>query len=188
MSFSEKLVQLRKGRGWTQASAAQHINIQQSYLSKLENGHFFPSDDVILKLCDVYKIKHEELTGLKQKKSLDITVRINILLTMSFFLILAGQFSLFFSQTYYNYKTKPVDKNIAVPYVLSFHLTDQYLGDNYIGNSEGVAYTFELIAQRDIYRKENGWLTALGILIMLSTLSYILLKRLREGRKTTKES
>ena len=180
MNLSQKLIRLRKERGWTQSHAAQHIDIQQSYLSKLENGHFVPSDDVISKLCDAYNIKEAELTESKQKENVDLTMRVSVLLTISFFLILAGQFSLFFSQTYYNYKTQPVDINNKSSFVLNFHLTDEYLGENYIEKVEGNEYKFELVAQRDVARKENGWLTAIGILIMLSTLSYFLLKRIRK--------
>ena len=180
MDLSQKLIQLRKARGWTQAHAAQHIDIQQSYLSKLENGHFVPSDEVISKICNAYHVKQAELTASKQTKSVDVTIKVSVLLTFSFCLILAGQFSLFFSQTYYNYKTQPLNINEKSTFVLSFHLTDQYLGENYIKTIAGTKYKFELVAQRDVPRKENGWLTALGILIMLSTLSYLLLKRIRE--------
>jgi transcriptional regulator with XRE-family HTH domain len=182
MNLSQKLIQLRKERGWTQAHAAQHIDIQQSYLSKLENGHFVPSDDVISKLCNAYNVKQEVLTQSKSKpkENVNLTKRASILLTISFFLILAGQFSLFFSQTYYNYKAQPVDMNKKTSFVLNFHLTDQYLGEKYIETIEGNKYTFELVAQRDVPRKENGWLTAIGMLIMLSTVSYLLLKRIRD--------
>jgi transcriptional regulator with XRE-family HTH domain len=180
MNLSQKLILLRKERGWTQAYAAQHIDIQQSYLSKLENGHFVPSDDVISKLCAAYNVKQAELTETKQTENVDLTMRVSILLTISFFLILSGQFSLFFSQTYYNYKTLPIEINENTSYLVNFHLTDQYLGENYIERIEGNKYKFELVAKRDVPRRENGWLTALGILIMLSTLSYFLLKRIRE--------
>jgi len=180
MDLSPKLIRLRKERGWTQAHAAKHIDIQQSYLSKLENGHFVPSDDVIDKLCSAYNVKRVELIESKQNENVDLTMRASILLTMSFFLMLAGQFSLFFPQTYYNYKTQPVEANAKTSYVLNFHLTDQYLGENYIETIEGTKYKFELVAQRDVIRKENGWLTAIGMLIMLSVLSYLLLKRLRK--------
>jgi len=181
MNLSQKLIQLRKDRGWTQAHAAKHIDIQQSYLSKLENGHFVPSDDVISKFCEAYNVKQEELTGSKPKENVELTKRVSILLSVSFFLILAGQFSLFFSQTYYNYKAQPIDLNTKTSFILNFHLTDQYLGESYVATIEDAAYKFDLVAQRDVPRKENGWLTAIGILIMLSTLSHLLLKRLRSN-------
>ncbi|XQF92916.1 helix-turn-helix domain-containing protein [Pseudoalteromonas espejiana] len=48
-----ELKRLRANKKWTQAFAAREIGIQQSYLSKLENGQFIPSPEVIekLKLC-----------------------------------------------------------------------------------------------------------------------------------------
>ena len=139
-----------------------------------------PSDDVISKLSDAYNVKQAELTGSKQKENVDLTMRVSVLLTIAFFLILAGQLSLFFSQTFYNYKTQPVDMNNKASFVLNFHLTDEYLGENYIEKIEGNTYRFELVAQRDVFRKENGWLTAIGMLMMLSTLSYFLLKRIKK--------
>lgn len=178
MNLSVKLVRLRKERGWTQAHAAQQIDIQQSYLSKLENGHFVPSEDVISKLCNAYDVKQAVLTEAKPRGNANLTLRVSFLLTLAFFFILAGQFSLFFSQTFYNYKTQLVDVNQKAPFVLNFHLTDEYLGENYLENIEGNEYKFELVAKRDIPRKENGWLTAIGLLIMLSTVSYLLLRRI----------
>jgi len=180
MELSQKLIQLRKSRGWTQAHAAMQINIQQSYLSKLENGHFVPSDEVIAKLCDAYNVKQDELTGAKQRSNLDITIIASALLTIAFFLILVGQFSLLFPQTYYNYKAQPLEVTPKASYVLNFHVTDQYLGENYTQIIEGDKYVFKLVAQRKIPRQENGWLTVIGIIIMLSTLSYSLLKRIRQ--------
>lgn len=180
MDLSKKLVLLRKERGWTQTQAAQHIDIQQSYLSKLENGHFVPSDDVISKLCDAYNVKQRDLTEPLQREGNGLTIRASILLTISFALILAGQLSLFFSQTYYNYKILPIEPNTKNISVVNFHLTDQYLGENYVQTIEGTKYKFVLEAQREVQRKENGWLTALGILTLLSTVSYLLLKRMRK--------
>ncbi len=37
-----ELKRLRANKKWTQAYAAREIGIQQSYLSKLENGQFIP--------------------------------------------------------------------------------------------------------------------------------------------------
>lgn len=53
MSLGIELKQLRANKKWTQAFAAREIGIQQSYLSKLENGQFIPSAKIIKKfeLC-----------------------------------------------------------------------------------------------------------------------------------------
>lgn len=62
MILTEKLKALRKSKGWTQAQAADAIAIQQSYLSKLENGLFEPSEEVIAKIALAYKISTRELS------------------------------------------------------------------------------------------------------------------------------
>ena len=51
------LLQLRKQKGWTQAFAAREIGIQQSYLSKLENGKFLPSQEVYEKIAVAYDVE-----------------------------------------------------------------------------------------------------------------------------------
>ena len=55
MSLGIELKQLRANKKWTQAFAAREIGIQQSYLSKLENGQFIPSAELIEKLEFCYK-------------------------------------------------------------------------------------------------------------------------------------
>ncbi|WP_256729588.1 MULTISPECIES: helix-turn-helix domain-containing protein [unclassified Pseudoalteromonas] len=53
-SLGKELKRLRSDKKWTQAFAAREIGIQQSYLSKLENGQFIPSPEVIEKLKRCY--------------------------------------------------------------------------------------------------------------------------------------
>ena len=181
MDLSQKLILLRKERGWTQAHAAKNITIQQSYLSKLENGHFVPSQDVIEKLCDAYNVTLQDLVEpqQKQKQKRDVTIWVSVLFTISFFLILSGQFSLFFSETYYNYKAQPISKNTKTTFILSFHITDQYLGESYIKKIDGTKYQFVLDATREVKRKENKWFTTIGVLIILSIFTHLLLKSIR---------
>jgi len=168
MDLAEKLLQLRKQRGWTQALAAKNIDIQQSYLSKIENGHFTPSSDVIIKFCSAYDVKEEELLPspayvVLTKKTFKLKLLIAMFFTMAISLLLVGQLALIYPQTYYNYKVIPSTSLSENSYILSFHLTDKYLGEQYIQKIDNVDHQFKLIAQRDISRKENRWLTAVGI-------------------------
>jgi len=172
MELADKLIQLRKAKGWTQANAANIIDIQQSYLSKLENGHYVPSSDVVDKLCIAYQIKSSELLSVPNKQ-LKTYSFVSVLLITSIMLLAAGYLSLFFPQTYYTYKATPVQSVQSEEVMLNFHLTDEYQGEIFLQNISGIEYKFKLIAQRKISRKENRWLIALGIVSFVVSFSYL---------------
>ncbi|WP_412545387.1 helix-turn-helix domain-containing protein [Maricaulis sp. MIT060901] len=62
MKFGDYLRQCREAKGWTQPEAARHADIEQSYLSKLETGRSYPSEDVYSRLVQVFDIDTSELT------------------------------------------------------------------------------------------------------------------------------
>ena len=51
ITFGAYVRQRREAKGWTQPEAAAQIGIEQSYLSKLETGKSFPSDEVYGRLA-----------------------------------------------------------------------------------------------------------------------------------------
>ncbi|HEY1773824.1 MAG TPA: helix-turn-helix transcriptional regulator [Gammaproteobacteria bacterium] len=61
MPFHENLRTLRLARGLTQPMLAEKAGIEQSYLSKLENGRSKPSDDVLARLAQALEVKGETL-------------------------------------------------------------------------------------------------------------------------------
>ncbi len=61
MKLSEKIKQLRNEANLTQPELAQKANIEQSYLSKLENEKGSPSFEVINKIAQVFNLKAIEL-------------------------------------------------------------------------------------------------------------------------------
>lgn len=61
MKFGDFIKARRNELGWTQPEAATRVEIEQSYLSKLENGHSIPSDDVFARLCRVYEFEIPQL-------------------------------------------------------------------------------------------------------------------------------
>ncbi len=71
MKFGDYLRQKRQGKGWTQPDAAARCEIEQSYLSKLETGKAFPSDDVFRRLAAVYDIDPGDMVGLVYPSELD---------------------------------------------------------------------------------------------------------------------
>lgn len=61
MSFPENLRTLRLTRDLTQPALAEKVGIEQSYLSKLENGRSKPSEDVLVRLAQALEVKAEAL-------------------------------------------------------------------------------------------------------------------------------
>ena len=61
MSFEENLRTLRLSRGLTQPMLAEKADIEQSYLSKLENGRSRPSEEVLTRLAQALEVKPETL-------------------------------------------------------------------------------------------------------------------------------
>ncbi len=64
MRFGEYLRETRDRRGWSQPVAAQQVGIEQSYLSKLETGKSYPSEEIFDKLQSTYGFDAGEVAGL----------------------------------------------------------------------------------------------------------------------------
>ncbi len=71
MKFGDYLRQTREQRGWTQPEAAAKANIEQSYLSKLETGKSYPSEDIFNRLVEAYSINITSLTRTVFSEELD---------------------------------------------------------------------------------------------------------------------
>src|SRR5262245_1980570 len=61
MKFGDYLRQKREEKNWTQPEASAAAGIEQSYLSKLETGKSWPSDDVFARLTSAYGIDVNDL-------------------------------------------------------------------------------------------------------------------------------
>ena len=176
MDLADKLIQLRKKLGWTQAVAAKNIAIQQSYLSKLENGQYHPSDEVINKLCSAYSIKPEELLP-RPKKTSRVYYAYIVTGIIGLVFLLTGYFSLIFPQTYYTYKAKLIENEAFQEQVnIKYHVTDHYQGEKYIQFLKNRNYEYSLVAQREISRAENRWFIALGCLFVFLPISSAIFK------------
>jgi len=179
MELADKLLLLRKDKNWTQAVAAKNIAIQQSYLSKLENGHYQPSQEVIEKLCRAYHVKEKYLC-VPSKKKHQKTFFLLLISIIGVVLIITGHFSLIFPQTYYTYKTQPLVQVHKAQLSLDYHLSDSYQGDKYIQVFSGIKYEYTLIAEKEIDRLENRWLIIIGLVLLLlpmSIFSFFLIKK-----------
>ena len=56
MKFGDKLKALRNDKAWTQPELAEAIGIEQSYLSKLENDKSLPSNDMFVRILEVFAL------------------------------------------------------------------------------------------------------------------------------------
>ncbi len=183
MELADKLLLLRKDKGWTQAVAAKNIAIQQSYLSKLENGHYQPSSDVIEKLCLAYMIKEGDLISQPRRQNPAARYLISsaaLAAVLALVIAINGYFALIFPQTYYTYKTQAITAGTESELTLNYHLTDTYQGDKYIEEFSSVKYEYSLVATREVSRKENRWLMSIGSLVFISSLSlcaYLLVRK-----------
>ncbi len=56
MTFKDRLVRLRKGRGLSQEELAAEINVSRQAISKWENGDAMPDVDKIISLADLFDV------------------------------------------------------------------------------------------------------------------------------------
>ncbi len=133
MNFGDKLKNLRADAGWTQPEAAEAIGVEQSYLSKLENGHSTPSGDVFARIVKAYEIgvaemlsglDHSAKSQLRQIADVDdhlstqtraearrarlSAIAYNVCMALGAALIYAGTVNLFFPDREYGYRSKGV--------------------------------------------------------------------------------
>lgn len=130
MNFGERIRQHRSERQLTQPELAETLGIEQSYLSKLENGKSLPSGDVLNRILDVFgltigdlisdldqgsrnqlrhipevaeylRLRKQQVIG-NQKRWLMLSA---LLLSVGVGLIYAGNAHLFFSDIVYQYKS-----------------------------------------------------------------------------------
>ena len=61
--FADRLKELRKSKGLTQASTAKSIGWVVQYYQKVEYGQFNPSYDKIVQLADFFDVSVDYLVG-----------------------------------------------------------------------------------------------------------------------------
>lgn len=71
MQFGEYLKNRRTELRWTQPDAAAKAGIEQSYLSKLETGKSFPSEDVYRRLVEAFSLDTEAMVATLDSAELD---------------------------------------------------------------------------------------------------------------------
>ena len=174
MNLGKLLREKRLLREWTQGYAAKEIGIQQSYLSKLENNQFIPSDEVIEKLKQVYDLSDEELgkreLNVHNVPTLIFTKYLVVSFVLGALIIFIGFNSLLFDQTYYTYQTTELNSLTEEQFILSYELTDVYKGEMYQQKFAGKMYSYQLLGVREVPRKENNWIVLFGSLLCFASI------------------
>lgn len=183
MEIGQILREKRKALGWTQGVAAQKIGIQQSYLSKLENNQFIPSQEVLEQLSEVYQVELPLLQSPDNNSKSPfalVSVALVIYVLFSTSIIAIGQSGLVFSHTYYTYEAKLINEVGVNNAMQSYELTDEYRGEVYQAKFAGKTYRYKLLGSRQIVRKENTLLSLSGVFLLIIGLSGYFIK-LRKG-------
>jgi transcriptional regulator with XRE-family HTH domain len=155
MHFGEKIKQLRTLKNWTQPQLAEAIGIEQSYLSKLENGKSVPSADIFQLILKVFEmdthtilnevdssvihrqlrqipevanfLKHRESATIRNRKIWIFGASVSTILGIV--LAVSSFFALVFPETQYNYKSTGIVLAGESKEIFSNYL-DNYYGDN----------------------------------------------------------
>ena len=63
MNFSEKLVNLRKEKKYSQEELADKLDVTRQSVSKWESGQTYPEMDKLISICKIFNCSLEELTN-----------------------------------------------------------------------------------------------------------------------------
>jgi transcriptional regulator with XRE-family HTH domain len=74
MLFNEKIVKLRKKKGWSQSELGQRINVHIAHLSRLENNKSQPSVDMLSKIAKVFHVTMDYLMNEDEDEIIPITI------------------------------------------------------------------------------------------------------------------
>lgn len=167
-----ELKRLRSDKKWTQAFAAREIGIQQSYLSKLENGQFIPSPEVLEKLSSCYGISFNEYlpaSPIKAAQTPKLAIMCSLMFILAITVWLCAHYEIFYPETYFTYQAKLDD-------FLAFNVSQQYQGERFI---EGDV-TYQIVGERQVSRIENRILVVASVVcILISIVSALFTQRHR---------
>lgn len=79
VNLNKRFVDLRKKIGLSQKQAAEYLEIDQSYVSKIENGERVLTLDIAEKMCNLIGYDVSYFYGNDDKDSLNVSFRTNTL-------------------------------------------------------------------------------------------------------------
>ena len=69
MNLGEKIYELRTKKNLSQGDLADRLDVSRQSVSKWENNTAVPDLDKLIKICDIFEISLDELTGREKHKS-----------------------------------------------------------------------------------------------------------------------
>ena len=68
MIFKEKLLELRKQKGWSQEELGNNLDVSRQTISKWESGQSTPEMEKLVKISEIFEISLDELIiGIKNE-------------------------------------------------------------------------------------------------------------------------
>lgn len=61
MRISDKIIELRKSRGWSQENLAEYMDVSRQSVSKWESGQSIPDIEKIIKLSELFGVTTDYL-------------------------------------------------------------------------------------------------------------------------------
>ena len=61
MKFGDKLIKLRKERGFSQEDLASMLNVSRQSVSKWESNNTYPETDKIVQICNIFNCSMDSL-------------------------------------------------------------------------------------------------------------------------------
>lgn len=71
--IGNQIKELRLSKNITQEELAARVNVAKATISAYENGSRLPSYTVLIKLSQIFHVSTDNLLGIKNKYSLDVT-------------------------------------------------------------------------------------------------------------------
>ena len=152
MKFDEKLMSLRKAKGWSQEELANKIGVSRQTISKWESSQTIPDMNKLMELSKIFEISVDELINEENKDENENKVNIftkinlkptNILLIIACILIFIGLIIIILLYKHRNSNKLYVEdiimitysftitENVYVTEIYSFDENEQCVGSNF---------------------------------------------------------
>ena len=157
MNFSDNLIKLRKGKGWSQEDLAEKLGISRQAVSKWEVGTSKPDIDNVIKISKLFEVSIDELVNneiikteaisinVKRKSKKDVLLvwlrRIVIVLAIIYFINVIYKFAMLFTITQAELQYKELDN---YHYVVTSYSDDGMIEKEECWYKDGVSKTINV--------------------------------------------
>lgn len=68
MSIGERILKLRKQKGWKQKDLAKKAKVHPAHVSRWERGHMQPGSSTLARLAEVFEVSVDELVSSQEEE------------------------------------------------------------------------------------------------------------------------